>query len=61
MQDPKETDTTAGRQHVPNDAASEKTDAPLPKHNPFEDKKDHLTKEEQDAIEQFKEAQTERD
>lgn len=31
------------------------------RHNPFEDKKDELTKEEEDALEQFKEAQTERD
>jgi hypothetical protein len=31
------------------------------KHNPFEDKNDTLTKEEEEAIEQFKEAQTERD
>jgi hypothetical protein len=33
----------------------------LPKHNPFEDKRDSLSKEEEEAIEQFKEAQTERD
>ena len=31
------------------------------KHNPFEDSNDSLTKEEEEAIEQFKEAQTERD
>ena len=40
---------------------SDKNEATPHKHNPFEDKKDHLTKEEEAEIEQFKEAQTERD
>ena len=44
-----------------NKEAVEPTTPQPHKHNPFEDKKDSLTKEEEEAIEQFKEAQTERD
>lgn len=44
------------------DKNSQRTNETAPhKHNPFEDKRDTLTKEEEEALEQFKEAQTERD